>query len=150
VLISTSALFDNITWVLENEIAPAVQDQPWLASYLRSITGLLPYLSTLSEAEGRALYDDNLDLRTTLRAIADAGVLTEDITDTLAAASTEGYQSVAELHTENERYRTVLDRAIHSLHAQARNDVLPQVREYLQRGVQRSAPLYGSLGMIPF
>src|SRR5438094_154469 len=119
-LISSSALVENIGWVLEHEIAPAVQDQPWLASYLRSIAGLLPYLGALVEFEAPALVADNADLRQTLAAVAAAGVTAEDIGEVLRRFEGESAAfSLAELRAENRAYRMQLNRALPLLHEDA-------------------------------
>jgi hypothetical protein len=150
-LLSTSALFDNINWVLENEIAPAVADQPWLASYMRSINGLLPYLDARLELEGGALHADNVDARETLEAAAAAGLLTAEIGTVLATYDDRtAYRTVAELRAESTAYGEVVDRVIGLAHDGDHGALVERLRAYVLRSVERKAPIYNALGMVPF
>jgi hypothetical protein len=151
VLISPSALIGNISWVLDHEIAPAVDDQPWLSSYLRSIKGLLSFLEALLEQEAATLDADNTDARQTLAGLAENGVITEDIEQVLAGFEDESAQlSMADLRAENLAYQALLDKAIPLLHEPDRTEDLTPVRAYLLRSLDRWRPIYAALGSTPF
>lgn len=150
-LISSDAIIENVAWVLEHEIAPAVEDQAWLASYLRSIRGLLQFIGAHAQMEGPILHDDNVDLRALLRRLADSHY-NEEIADVLAkyGSAQDGFVGAESLREENRAYREALDRTIPVLHDPPVSPLLEEVREYLKRSVEREAPMYAAMTGPPF
>ena len=55
---SAKEIIDGVSWALDNQVAPVIDDKK-AASSLRSIKGLLNHLSVRVEMEGHILNDDN-------------------------------------------------------------------------------------------
>lgn len=137
-------LIEGIAVTLRTRIAPLVADQPWPASYLRSIDTLLAHLAERVEHEHHVLVEDNADLSALLAHLADADVAaaTGHVVDDHAAdaAST----STTALHAANVAYQGALERAIHEIHAEQRGELQDVVRGYLRRAAERERRVYGA------
>ena len=123
-------LIDGIAAALRTRIAPLVADQPWPASYLRSIDTLLAHLAERVEHEHSVLVEDNADLRALLAVLAGAEVAVG--IDVVAPEP----ETVGALHAGNLARRAALESAIHRIHDGAHPQQVDLVRSYLVRARQ--------------
>ena len=136
---TTPELVDRIAEALRTRVAPAVADQPWVASELRSIDALLALIAARLAHEDTRVAGDNDDLAMVLAELAAHGDGIE-VPDAAALADPEAL---------NLAYRVALERAIHVLHRDGRADDLAMVRSYFKRAASRDATVYGVLAGRP-
>lgn len=131
-------LLDGIAEALRTRVAPAVGDDAWAASELRSIDALLGMMAARDEHEVNCLVQDNADLGALLVRLGVA------LPETPTAV--HGTDPRPTLRAANRLLRGLLDDTLHALHRDQRADDIAQVREYLVRSVARDQVLYGPLG----
>lgn len=132
---TTPELVDAIATVLRDRIAPAVADQPWIASELRTIDALLALVLARIEHEATVLAADNADLEPLLHRLAACGI-----------GVTADERPVGEDdHSWNTTLRTELEAAIHRIHDGNHDAEVQAVRNYLVRSAQREQVLYDTM-----
>ena len=153
---SAREIIEGIAWTLDNRVAPHATE-PWAASSLRSIRGLLQHLAERVEVEGPLLADDNADLRAVLAGalgrLGGNGAAWQTLAPGIRAAlervwrDPAAYPTVASLSEENGALSALVERLIHALHADGLDDLaraatMAAVREYLARQAERERPLF--------
>ncbi|MET0987139.1 MAG: hypothetical protein ABW034_17225 [Steroidobacteraceae bacterium] len=156
---STRELINAIVTALESQVAPAVQDDKWAASVLRSTTQLLNHLAVRTEEEVRVLQEDNEDARRVLMSLAPR-LASVRAAEKLSAA-TEAALSKPDpapcdgvgLDARNEAYQAAVEQLV------KHRDILRQVtgsdaardelRAYLKRRLEREHHLYFPVFMGP-
>ncbi len=153
---SAREIIEGIAWALDKRVAPHATE-PWAASSLRSIRGLLQHLAERVEIEGPLLAEDNADLRGVLAGALDRlgengaawAALAPEVRAILDRAWRDpaAYPTVASLTEENEALSALVEWLIHALHADGLDDLaraatIAAVREYLARQAERERPLY--------
>lgn len=155
---SASELIDSIAEALDTRVAPHVTD-PWAASTLRSIRGLLAHLSVRLDMEIPMLTASNADLRAllsnaraTLASTSTSRILhAQDLDGVLARPwrLPDEMPTSASLDEENRALNEGLEQLVRLLHDDAgavdegsRPALLGEIREYFGRQREREAPLW--------
>jgi hypothetical protein len=158
---TTKEIVDGISWVLDEKVAPMIQERTedkWASSYLRSIKGLLNHISTRSELEADILWNDIGDQRALLDQLSqlssDDKVWQTLIVATRAALAqqwfdVDKYRSVTDMEAENLCYRELIEQLVVAIHEQPsgieegqRTTLHEATVDYLRRQLQRERPLY--------
>jgi len=151
---TTKQLINSISWSLDNKVAPMTEDK-WAASTLRSVRCLLTHLATRADLEGQLLFDDNIDLRDTLRRVETvlapvSPALGAAISDVLRKEwrSPDEYPTVVSLTAENDAMRSVADVVLVALRAgdvvdeHIRTEARGEVESWVRRRLVRDQPLF--------
>ncbi|MET0658764.1 MAG: hypothetical protein ABW110_11480 [Steroidobacteraceae bacterium] len=156
---TTRELINAIVTALETQVAPAVHDDKWAGSVLRSTTQLLNHLAVRTEDEARVLIEDNEDARRVLLSLTRRLENQRSAEQLLAAAQAALNAPDPALHdpvglgARNDAYQTAVEQLVRH------RDVLCQatggeaahdeLRAYLKRRLEREQHLYFPVFMGP-
>lgn len=150
---SSKDLIERIAGQLTDMVLPAVGDDKWAGSVVRSATTLLNHLAARVEREAPFLLADNEDLRATLGALEQTlgSALPPSLSATLTSALNDAAEipayDVTALYARNRAYQDLAEKLLRSLHAPARTDAAARdgqtaLRAYLARRLERERDLY--------
>jgi hypothetical protein len=146
---SSAQLITRISEALDTTVLPAIVDDKWAASVLRSATTLLNHLAARVEIEVPILLEDNEDARATLadveNALGNRAVLLALVEDALAAHEAVPTWNATALDARNRDYQTAIEHILRELYG-TRDAAEQEAREtllnYLRRRVGRERDLY--------
>jgi hypothetical protein len=147
---SSSELMARIAAALEEQVMPALGDDRWAASALRSAATLLAHLERRVTLEVPILLADNDDAAATLQRIqalpqpsaANPAVYAE-IADLLAEPAVTPAYDVAALQARNRHYQAVMDKLLRDCHVDGHmHAVHAELRAYFKRRLARESDLY--------
>jgi hypothetical protein len=151
---TSAELIERIAEALDTTVLPAVADDKWASSVVRSATTLLAHLAKRVEREAPILLADNEDARTTIETVAaDQTLLSSypalhrSVLEVLEpTAEVPAFDAVA-LDARNREYQAVVEQLLRRLHDAAKPDsaeaqIRLSLRAYLKRRMEREKELY--------
>jgi hypothetical protein len=149
---TSEELLERIAEALDQTVLPAVGDDKWAASVVRSATTLLAHLAKRVPLEAPVLLADNDDARRVLTGIAERFAQSKSSAareiETAIGNDTpiDAYDVVA-LDTRNASYQTVMERLLreHYRDSQvpgAAADMRRELRHYFKRRMDRERDMY--------
>ena len=147
---SSAELLARIAETLELEVMPAVGEDRWAASSLRSATTLLLHLAKRVQQELPILLADNADAAATLQKIAaeprpEAAnpAVFSAVLDTLAKPTAVVEFDLESQELRNREYQAIMDRLLRECHACAQMQLIhAELRHYFKRRTARERELY--------
>ncbi len=131
---SNLLLVSKVVTVLRERIAPALSDDAWAASELRSVCSVLSLVAARMEHEDAFLASDNAALQRLLRDLTSSGL-------SVPTVDHEGREPVA----LNTMLRSALEDLLPVLHDGCHPEQLDAVRTYLNEAAQGEKIIYGPL-----
>jgi hypothetical protein len=146
-------LIERIAEALDQSVLPAVGDDKWAASVVRSATTLLAHLAKRIPLEAPVLLADNEDAKAVLSGLAlrlqdhSPGDETAQELRSLGDAEPIPVYDAPALDTRNRLYQTAVERLLRSAHERAWTEdinayVLGEIRQYLKRRMERERDIY--------
>jgi hypothetical protein len=146
---TSAELITRISDALDTTVLPAIKDDKWAASVVRSAMTLLSHLATRVELEAPVLIADNADADEALRAVAASlakhpalhGRVKNGLENGIAIPL---YDAVA-LDARNREYQTVIEAILRELHNSpdaADRNTRGVLLDYLRRRVGRERDIY--------
>jgi hypothetical protein len=146
---SSAELITRISEALDATVLPAITDDKWAASVVRSATTLLNHLAKRVEIEAPVLLEDNEDARATLADVENSlgkrAALQVSIKVALALRDDIPAWNVVALNARNREYQSAVEHILRELYGttdaaeQCTREVL---LNYLRRRVGRERDLY--------
>ena len=146
----STELLERIAEALDHTVLPAVADDKWAASVVRSATTLLHHLARRVELEAPFLLADNSDARDVLAGIAQqtgAGIeaeLAAEIELLVGEQTPIAAYDVVALDARNRRYQEAMSQLLErSADASGRTTEIRRVlRRYFKRRMERERDMY--------
>ncbi len=149
---SSVELLERIAEALDQTVLPALADDRWAASVVRSSTTLLLHLAKRVQLEAPVLLADNDDARQVLAALLER-LAPPDVAPELAAeiANLVGEQTfipshdLAALDTRNRRYQEAMERLLQRRDGQppdVQEEIRRALRSYFKRRMEREREMY--------
>ena len=147
-------LLERIAEALDQTVLPAVVEDKWAASVVRSATTLLAHLAKRVPLEAPVLLADNDDARGVLAAIArrfaasgsKTGVVGEIEIAIVDDAPIDAYDVVA-LDARNTTYQSIMERLLREYYRDSQSpgaaaDMRRDLRHYFRRRMERERDMY--------
>lgn len=144
---TSAELMTRMSDALDTTVLPAIKDDKWAASVVRSTVTLLAHLAKRVELEGPMLVGDNQDADTTLQECTDVLAkhgLRKQFDAVHAEAIIQAYDTVA-LDARNREYQAIVELALRKLHKSSEvsdKKARAALLAYLRRRVSRERDIY--------